>query len=283
MLTALISGAENKHHGPGKYTALDKPGLHWSRVTLDVSTRGGTKRILDDCTGSVFPGEVTCIIGPSGAGKTTLFNTLCGKVSTGVSSDASIYLDGSKLTRDRARRSIAYVTQEDAMFATVTPREALTFSARLRLPASTTDDTISELVERVSLSAQELLSCTCVLQMERWLIPLHFKLRCVNCPLMGATPVYVQMIVMLGLQKCANTLIGNQIIRGVSGGEKKRTAIGVELITQPSTVFLDEPTSGLDSYAALGTLHWSHRAWDVSISNVVCCAFENPLPSEQYP
>ena len=48
----------------------------------------------------------------------------------------------------------------------------------------------------------------------------------------------------MGLQECANTKIGNSLIRGVSGGERKRTSIGVELLTNPSMVFLDEPTTG---------------------------------------
>ena len=52
---------------------------------------------------------------------------------------------------------------------------------------------------------------------------------------------------MLGLNKCKDTLIGGGMIRGVSGGERKRTSIGVELLTNPSLIFLDEPTTGLDS------------------------------------
>jgi ABC-type multidrug transport system ATPase subunit len=54
----------------------------------------------------------------------------------------------------------------------------------------------------------------------------------------------------LKLTKCQNTYIGGYLIKGVSGGERKRTSIGVELITNPSLIFLDEPTTGLDSYTA---------------------------------
>ena len=59
-----------------------------------------------------------------------------------------------------------------------------------------------------------------------------------------------QLINDLYLQKCQNTYIGGQLVKGVSGGERKRTSIGVELITNPTLLFLDEPTSGLDSYTA---------------------------------
>lgn len=54
----------------------------------------------------------------------------------------------------------------------------------------------------------------------------------------------------LGLQDCADTKIGTEFLRGVSGGEKKRCSIGMELITSPSLIFLDEPTTGLDSNTA---------------------------------
>jgi len=52
----------------------------------------------------------------------------------------------------------------------------------------------------------------------------------------------------LRLEKCQNTQVGSATIRGVSGGERKRSSIGIDLITNPSIIFLDEPTTGLDSY-----------------------------------
>jgi ABC-type multidrug transport system ATPase subunit len=58
------------------------------------------------------------------------------------------------------------------------------------------------------------------------------------------------LIAELGLNDCSNTKIGNELIRGISGGERKRTSIGVELLTNPSMIFLDEPTTGLDSSTA---------------------------------
>jgi ABC-type multidrug transport system ATPase subunit len=59
-----------------------------------------------------------------------------------------------------------------------------------------------------------------------------------------------EVIQELGLFPCRNTYIGGPEIRGISGGERKRTAIAVELLHNPSVLFLDEPTSGLDSTTA---------------------------------
>lgn len=59
-----------------------------------------------------------------------------------------------------------------------------------------------------------------------------------------------EVIVMLNLESCRNTVIGNDLTRGVSGGQAKRVNIGLALITRPRVIFLDEPTSGLDSHTA---------------------------------
>ena len=56
-----------------------------------------------------------------------------------------------------------------------------------------------------------------------------------------------------------NSQIGSLARRTISGGERKRTAIGVELVTDPSLIMLDEPTSGLDSFKALGIVKVLHK------------------------
>ncbi|KAJ3068359.1 ATP-binding cassette sub- G member 1, partial [Quaeritorhiza haematococci] len=58
------------------------------------------------------------------------------------------------------------------------------------------------------------------------------------------------IIGMLGLEKAAETIVGDTNLKGVSGGEKKRTAMAMELITNPAVLFLDEPTSGMDAFTA---------------------------------
>ncbi|CAI5965226.1 unnamed protein product [Closterium sp. NIES-64] len=59
-----------------------------------------------------------------------------------------------------------------------------------------------------------------------------------------------RLIRLLGLTKVENSKIGDENNRGISGGERKRVAIGVEMIGDPKILFLDEPTSGLDSTSA---------------------------------
>ena len=81
------------------------------------------------------------------------------------------------------------------------------------------------------------------------------------------------MISQLRLEECRKTVIGGELVTGISGGQKKRVNIGLSLITRPPVLFLDEPTTGLDSamaddvcvimslLAAQGrTVHTPHRA-----------------------
>uniref|UniRef100_A0A673X7I0 ATP binding cassette subfamily G member 2 (JR blood group) n=1 Tax=Salmo trutta TaxID=8032 RepID=A0A673X7I0_SALTR len=62
------------------------------------------------------------------------------------------------------------------------------------------------------------------------------------------------LITELGLTKVADAKVGTEMMRGISGGERKRTNIGMELIIDPSVLFLDEPTTGLDASTANSVL-----------------------------
>lgn len=65
---------------------------------------------------------------------------------------------------------------------------------------------------------------------------------------------------MMNLTDCQDALVGNgQFKKSISGGQKKRVAIGVELLSDPSILIFDEPTSGLDSHNALSIINLLKR------------------------
>jgi ABC-type glutathione transport system ATPase component len=110
---------------------------------------GEKKKILDDCWGNVPAGKVCAIMGPSGAGKSSLLNVLAGRSASAahVKVTGNVHVAGHKINPVKFRERIAYVMQDDSLLATATPREALVFSAQMRLPNSTPDEEINNLVD----------------------------------------------------------------------------------------------------------------------------------------
>ena len=184
--------------------------LSWEDLVFEVPVADGicgktTKQIIKNSSGHFKPGTLSALMGPSGAGKTSLMNVLAGRAPYGEIKEGKVVLNGLEAEPHMYQKDLAYVMQHDAMFATQTPREALHFTATLRLP----EYTVEECEDIVNAA-----------------------------------------ITALRLDKCADTMIGSVMIPGLSGGEKKRAAVAVELISSPSLIFLDEPTSGLDSQSA---------------------------------
>ncbi|OCL10550.1 hypothetical protein AOQ84DRAFT_387429 [Glonium stellatum] len=58
------------------------------------------------------------------------------------------------------------------------------------------------------------------------------------------------VLLKMGLKDCADNLIGSELVKGISGGEKRRVTIAVQILTDPRVLLLDEPTSGLDAFTA---------------------------------
>ncbi|RYH19219.1 ATP-binding cassette domain-containing protein [archaeon] len=121
-----------------------------------------------------------------------------------------IYYNGEYLDQGMTSKNVAYVAQDEHIFAFLTVRETLCLAAYFHSPMHATKQ---ELKEKVDAVMRE-----------------------------------------LGLVGAADTILGNETRRGVSGGEYRRVLIGRELIKNPSTIFLDEPTSGLDSFQALSVM-----------------------------
>ncbi|CAF1088269.1 unnamed protein product [Rotaria sordida] len=67
-----------------------------------------------------------------------------------------------------------------------------------------------------------------------------------------------KIIEQLGLSECANTRMGTESKRGISGGERKRTCIAMEMVLSPIILFLDEPTTGLDAATACNVIKCLH-------------------------
>lgn len=75
----------------------------------------------------------------------------------------------------------------------------------------------------------------------------------------------------LGLTRCGNSIIGGPLLRGISGGERKRVSIGQEMLVNPSLLLVDEPTSGLDSTTAqriVATLRWVARGGRTVVTTI---------------
>jgi ABC-type multidrug transport system ATPase subunit len=87
-----------------------------------------------------------------------------------------------------------------------------------------------------------------------------------------------QIISSLGIEHVSNSVIGNEEERGISGGQRKRVNIGMELVAEPSVLFLDEPTSGLDSSTAYDVcLNLRHIARQQGLT--VAAVVHSPSPA----
>jgi len=174
------------------------------------------KAILKGVSGICKPGQLTVLMGPSGGGKTTLLNLLACRNTTDekkVTLQGDLLANGSKYDSNTFSKFAGYLMQDDILFETQTPREAINFAAILRMHAD----------------------------------PAQRKAR------------VEELLRDLQLEAAADTYIGGIFTKGISGGERKRTSLAVELVNDPTVLLLDEPTSGLDSFTSFVVINLLKR------------------------
>ena len=79
-----------------------------------------------------------------------------------------------------------------------------------------------------------------------------------------------ELLEHMGLTSCQHTRAGNELVRGLSGGQKRRLSLAVALSKNPALIFLDEPTSGLDAAAAASIMTFLKESASVKRTAILC-------------
>lgn len=174
-----------------------QPGLRVPGVHVEVHEAGFAvqrKPLVDHVSLGILPGEMVGLLGPSGCGKSTLLKLISGQLQA---TSGRIVLDGASPPGMPGAPPLGYVPQDDIVHGGLRVDRALTYSARLRLPADTPAAALKQRVDEI--------------------------------------------ITLMELGERRSTRVER-----LSGGQRKRVSVGVELLTHPPLLLLDEPTAGLD-------------------------------------
>ncbi|XP_077209810.1 pleiotropic drug resistance protein 1-like [Tasmannia lanceolata] len=190
--------------------------------------------ILHDVSGIIKPGRVTLLLGPPGSGKTTFLLALAGKLDPELKMSGRITYNGHDMDEFVPRRTSAYVSQNDLHIGEMTVRETLAFSARCQ-GVGTRYEMLMELSRREKAANIK----------PDPDIDVYMKASSLEGQQESLVTDYVLKI--LGLEICADTIVGNQMVRGISGGQRKRLTTGEMLVGPAKALFMDEISTGLDS------------------------------------
>jgi len=190
-----------------------------------------TLKALSEADGCIRPGKMTLLLAAPGHGKTTLLKALSGRLSHDSRLSGQVLYNGRsdgelRDTGVDVRRLCAYVSQRDLHFPSLTVGETFEFAtqnsipdARLLLESKTGQDPKRRAEIEKVISADEQRAS--------------------------------MLISLLGLGECTETVIGNDLLRGISGGQRKRVTVGEMLCTAARAYFLDEVSTGLDAAVTL--------------------------------
>ncbi|RKP37262.1 ABC-2 type transporter-domain-containing protein, partial [Dimargaris cristalligena] len=217
-LTVLGSGSANAYIenvlSPIIHGAVRIPKIIGSLLTgRGFFSEEATKTILHSMNGYCRNGEMMLVLGKPGAGCSTLLRVLGNQRKTYKEVSGEVTYGGidSHEVAQKYRGEVAYNQEDDFHHPTYTVRQTIDFALRSKTPSR----------------------------------------RLVADPDALRAEILELLIKMFGLQRCADTIVGDAMTRGVSGGEKKRTSIAEQMATGAAVSIWDGSTRGLDASSAL--------------------------------
>ena len=246
-----------------------------------------TVKILDGVSGVLKPGRFTLMLGPPGSGKSVLMQHLSGRLHKhrGLRAQGSIKYNGEDVDTFVVQRTAGLVDQYDKHIPNLTVLEPVKFAAGCQLPTSLGVGTLSAVKELLLISrrkkrrakqaenanadveseddergvsesvheslaelGEERRNDSSFSGMDHPELEEEFLDLLRNAVLLKAKPFVT--LHLLGLQNVADTFVGDESLRGVSGGEKKRVTSAEVLVGSQWAIFMDEISTGLDSATA---------------------------------
>ncbi|KAL5721099.1 Pleiotropic drug resistance protein 2 [Ranunculus cassubicifolius] len=192
------------------------------------------KKILQDVSGIVRPSRLTLLLGPPGSGKTTLLQSLSGLPDKDLRVTGSITYCGHELHEFVPKKTCAYIGQHDLHYGEMTVRETMDFAGRC-LGVGARYDMMAQLSKR---------------EKEAGITPdphiaAFMKAIALEGQKTSLNTYYILKI--LGLDTCSDIMVGDEMWRGISGGQKKRLTTGEMLVGPSRAFYMDEISTGLDS------------------------------------
>ncbi|KAL8458115.1 hypothetical protein ACS0TY_035846 [Phlomoides rotata] len=190
--------------------------------------------ILQDVSGIIRPCRMTLLLGPPSSGKTTLLLALAGKLDATLKVSGSVSYNGHEMDEFVPQTTASYISQHDVHIGEMTVRETLEFSARCQGIGS----------------RYEMLSELSVREKHAKIKPdpdIDIFMKAVATEGQEASVITDYVLKILGLEGCADTIVGDELVRGISGGQRKRVTTGEMLVGPTNALFMDEISTGLDS------------------------------------
>ncbi|KAK6143828.1 hypothetical protein DH2020_024176 [Rehmannia glutinosa] len=229
------AGCEVVHGKPLPTLWNSLKSMSWDVARLvGLPRREAQLNIINDANGVIRPGRLTLLLGPPGCGKSTFLKALSGTLNKSLKVTGEVSYNGYKLEEFIAMKSSAYISQYDQHIPEMTVRETLDFSSRCQ-GIGNRAEILTELIRR---------------EKEAKIVPnsdVDTYMKAIAVEGQRTTLQTDYILKILGLDICADTLVGDVMRRGISGGQKKRLTTGEMLVGPTKALFMDEISNGLDS------------------------------------